>query len=361
MSADPPVAAPGEPETSAEAAPVPLPAPVAPPPRCRNCEAVVTDRFCAACGQRSAVHVLTISEVVHDFVHSVLHLDSTVWRTLRSLLLKPGELTSEFIAGRRARYLPPFRLYLVISIAFFAFSSLLPESDRVIQVGGSTAPVAPVGIGAPGAGEATDAPVRARGAAAELGQVVADPEAPAAVREMASQAQQRIFRGESAAGCVIETGWAGLDGLLADACRKLEEDGGRRLGQVFVATAPKLMFLFLPLMAAVAMLFYWRPRRLYAEHLVLFLHAHAFVFLWLIVTSGINSIARLDLPGAGLLDALNFALMLYLPWYVYRAMRVVYAEGRARTAAKMAAISGLYFMMLGFTLAFGIVYSMLSL
>ena len=39
------------------------------------------------------------------------------------------------------------------------------------------------------------------------------------------------------------------------------------------------MFLFLPLMAAVALLFYWRPRRLYAEHLVLFLHNHAFTFL----------------------------------------------------------------------------------
>jgi hypothetical protein len=358
MSTDPPVETAGAPGSPTEAAPTPSPA--APPPRCLNCEAFVTGQFCAACGQRGGVHVLTMGEVAHDFVHSVLHLDSTVWRTLRSLLLKPGELTNEFVAGRRARYLPPFRLYLVISIAFFAFSSLLPEGDA-IQFDGSAVLVAPPETGAPGDGGKDEAASRAAEAAAKLDQVAADPEAPAAVRELAVQARQRIAGGESPAGCALETGWARLDRLLANACRQLEKDGGQRLGQVFLATAPKLMFLFLPLMAAVAMLFYWRPRRLYAEHLVLFLHTHAFVFLWLIVTSGINAIARLDLPGAGLLGALNLALMLYLPWYVYRAMRVVYAEGRARTAAKMAAIGGLYFMMLGFTVTVGIVYSLLSL
>ena len=31
----------------------------------------------------------------------------------------PGHLTREFLAGRRARYLPPVRLYLVLSVVFF--------------------------------------------------------------------------------------------------------------------------------------------------------------------------------------------------------------------------------------------------
>ena len=58
------------------------------------------------------------------------------------------------------------------------------------------------------------------------------------------------------------------------------DGGGRHFAERFAATAPKLMFVFLPLMAGVALLFYWRPRRsLYAEHLVVFLHNHAFTFL----------------------------------------------------------------------------------
>ncbi len=138
-------------------------------------------------------------------------------------------------------------------------------------------------------------------------------------------------------------------------------DGGRRLGNMFIQTAPRLMFFFLPLMAAVALLFYWRPRRLYAEHLVFFLHAHAFVFLWLATTSVINAVATLDLPLVGLLGIVTLVLMAYLPWYVFRAMRVVYGEGRLRTGLKFTTLSFVYFVLLGITMLAGVVYSMLSL
>jgi hypothetical protein len=293
---------------------------------------------------------------MHDFVHSVLHLDSTVWRTLRSLLLKPGELTSEFIAGRRASYLSPFRLYLVISIAFFALSSLLPD-------GGSIS-VNPAGPGAtltlPGA-EQGEASRRVQEAAGELGQIAADPGTPAALRELAGEVERQVAADGQQAGCAIETGWGWLDRLLAQACAGLAASGGKRVGEVFLANAPKFMFLFLPVMAAVAMLFYWKPRRLYAEHLALFLHVHAFVFLLLIVTSLVNAVAQLELPFVGLLGALNLALMLYLPWYVYRAMRVVYRDGPRRTVVKMVAMGTGYFFILALTMAIGLVYSMLSL
>ena len=108
----------------------------------------------------------------------------------------------------------------------------------------------------------------------------------------------------------------------------MRADGGTRFAERFAATAPKLMFLFLPLMAGVAMLFYWRPRRLYAEHLVLFLHNHAFTFLLIGVTLVLDAIAELKVPLIGVLGLVNFLLFVYLFWYVYRSMRVVYGEGR---------------------------------
>lgn len=251
-----------------------------------------------------------MAEVTHDFVHSALHLDGRAWRTLRSLLLKPGELTNEFISGRRQRYLPPFRLYLVVSLAFFALSAVLPGAEAV-RVD-------------PQVGEALEAGSR----------------------------------------CDIRIGDAGferLDALLSEACRKLAADGGKRLGPTFLATAPKLMFVFLPLMAAVATLFYWRPRRLYVEHLVMFLHTHALVFVVLSLTAVFNALQLAGLPGAGILGAAGAALLLYVPYYVYRAMRVVYGDGRGRTLMKFAAIGLIYFVLLGVTLLAGIVYSLLSL
>jgi hypothetical protein len=121
------------------------------------------------------------------------------------------------------------------------------------------------------------------------------------------------------------------------------------------------MFIFLPLIAAVALLFYWRPRRLYAEHLVFFLHAHAFLFLGLSIDhlcrAAINHAALLEAP-VGIAMA---GLALYQCYYPYRAMRVVYRDGRALTLVKFALLSVAYFTLLGATMAAGIVYSILTL
>lgn len=330
-----------------------------PPPvaiTCQDCGQPVTGKYCAECGQSARVHVLTIGEVFHDVVHSVLHLDSRVWRTLHSLLLRPGELSSAFIAGQRQRYLPPFRLYLVISVAFFALTAMLPQSSQAplfqIDKSGEMV-VAPVTLRLPKDSDAPPAPSDTKSTRRKPEQVAADPRAPRVERGMAT--------GEIPDGVSINLGWPRLDRLLEEATGKIRQDGGRRLAQLFFATVPKLMFLFLPLMAAVAQFFYWRPRRLYAEHLVLFLHVHAFVFLLLSVTTLIGAAASLELPWIGLLDFVGLALKFYIPYYAYRAMRVVYGNGRVLTAAKFVAVSAVYFLLLGITMAVGVVYSMLSL
>ena len=135
-----------------------------------------------------------------------------------------------------------------------------------------------------------------------------------------------------------------------------------RLFEHFTATAPRLMFLFLPLMAAVALLFYWRrPRRLYAEHLVLFLHNHAFTFLLIAGTVALNALSSIDLPLFGFFGFLEFLLFVFLPYYVYRSMRVVYADGRWKTVFKFTALALIYFILLGVTMLAGFVYSALAL
>ncbi len=337
------------------------------PVTCRNCGAAVAGSYCADCGQSGEIHVLTVSDVAHDVVHSVLHLDSSVWRTLRSLVLRPGELTTEFIAGRRQRYLPPFRLYLVLSVAFFALSALLPDQPMLrVDKEGNTV-FAPITLNLPDGQTGTDDAAR-EAASNELHRAVKElgsaPGTPETIRRAAELAAETTEGKGQSAGCNVDIDLPvirRLNPLLQEACRKVEADGGRRLGAVFISTAPKLMFLFLPLMAALAMLFYWKPRRLYAEHLVMFLHVHSFVFLWLAVNALINFVAALKLPLIGLLGFVGLLLIAYVPYYVFRAMRVVYGESRVRTAVKFVAISQLYFILLALTMAVGIVYSMLSL
>lgn len=95
------------------------------PPACANCGSLLTGKYCSRCGQRHDDHPVHhfwhfVSEATEDLTHA----DSRLWRTLSALLFRPGLLTREFLEGRRARYLPPVRLYLVVSVIFFIIVGL---------------------------------------------------------------------------------------------------------------------------------------------------------------------------------------------------------------------------------------------
>ena len=119
--------------------PVPLPTtPVAPPelPKpetlsCANCHAELKGEYCAACGQRHEPHIHTVAHFAGEAFESISHADSRLWRTLWYLFARPGFLTKEFFAGRRVAYLPPFRLYLVLSVLVFLFLSLSSDDPTV--------------------------------------------------------------------------------------------------------------------------------------------------------------------------------------------------------------------------------------
>jgi Protein of unknown function (DUF3667) len=102
------------------------------PARCKNCDAVLLGRFCANCSQAANVHVPTTRELVHEMLEGITHSDSRLWRTLTTLWFKPGKLTQEFVAGRRVAYLPPFRLYLIVSIIFFLILSFVHTSGEAL-------------------------------------------------------------------------------------------------------------------------------------------------------------------------------------------------------------------------------------
>ena len=82
-------------------------------------------KFCPACGQETFLHVPSAGEFIHELVGHLLAghfiaFERSIGRTLRLLLLKPGALIVEYLAGRRVSYVGPLRLYLTFSLLFFA-------------------------------------------------------------------------------------------------------------------------------------------------------------------------------------------------------------------------------------------------
>ncbi|MBS0396399.1 MAG: DUF3667 domain-containing protein, partial [Proteobacteria bacterium] len=94
------------------------------PTTCRNCDAPLTGPYCAQCGQHVHDSARSVGALLHEGWHVLTHVDGRFWATLRLLMARPGQLTLEYFAERRARYAPPVRLYLVISIVFFGLNSL---------------------------------------------------------------------------------------------------------------------------------------------------------------------------------------------------------------------------------------------
>ena len=269
--------------------------PTAVPTVCSNCYVALNGQYCFSCGQRVDPHPPTIGHFAEEVVETITHADSRLWKTLRMLLLQPGILTVDFFAGRRARYLPPIRLYFILSVAFFLVLALGPSKTET----------------------KLDLQVESVGC------------------------QELIYQGP-----FVST----VQPMLRSACARVVQDlqaGGAGFTRNFLANLPKAMFVLLPIFGGLMLAFYWRPRHLYAEHLIFLIHNHSAAFLALTILSLID----LGLPES-LQDWSLLPFSGWLTWYWYRGLRVYYRQSRLRTLAKLITMGMLYLFLASLILLF---------
>jgi len=83
---------------------------------CRNCGHVLDGPYCAECGQAERDgHPPSLAHFFHDLIHEFVHVDGTIFRTLKALFFQPGKLTEEYWAGRVVSWVRPIRLFLVVA------------------------------------------------------------------------------------------------------------------------------------------------------------------------------------------------------------------------------------------------------
>jgi len=91
----------------------------APLTHCENCGKELAGLYCSQCGQPAIDYRRSFRHVIVDVLDSFLNWDSKFFHTIGLLVTRPWKLTTEFLAGRRMKYLHPARLYLLTSILFF--------------------------------------------------------------------------------------------------------------------------------------------------------------------------------------------------------------------------------------------------
>jgi hypothetical protein len=89
------------------------------PLTCANCGARLEGAYCASCGQPVKGMIRPLSGIMADVVDSVFNIDSRILRTVGPLLFLPGRLTNDYFAGRRTRYVTPFRLFFFMTVVAF--------------------------------------------------------------------------------------------------------------------------------------------------------------------------------------------------------------------------------------------------
>jgi hypothetical protein len=272
-------------------------------PPCPNCGAVDMRRYCPDCGQAAPdASDYSISAHALEFVAQTMSTDGKALRTFRTLLLRPGALTTDHLRGRRVRYLSPIQLFLLVNLVLFLIAPRVPLfSYNLAQYLQAAPPSASL------AGTLVER-AQANGGAAST----------PALRDATAY--------EAAFDARVETQRKGLIILFAPA----------------LALVLRVLF---PRRAAAS----GRPRR-YGEHLVFALHTLAFVWLALSLAYGVAVMAgRAFGPVVGVVGGLAAVVILLAvtPVYVVLALRRAYELPLSRALAVGGALVAAFFLLIG--------------
>lgn len=91
---------------------------------CANCNAETFGEYCAQCGeQRVTPELRSMRYIIGNIFADLTTLDSKVWKTTLTVLLRPGQLERDFAQGRRVDYMKPITLFFLFNVLFVMFST----------------------------------------------------------------------------------------------------------------------------------------------------------------------------------------------------------------------------------------------
>ncbi len=271
--------------------------------RCLDCGAELHGEFCSYCGQHNINLNVPAKELAKEFGEELFSFDERLLRSLRPFFFQPGFLTQEFIAGKRRRYISPFKLYFFMSFLFFFsitfFSDKNAASGQQIVLADSTLHTAGVDT------------------------LIHFKENNIVVTEGSDSLKIKSLLGER----------------FTKGVKKLKENPEQFMDSLR-EHAPQLIFVLLPIFALILKLLYVRSNIYYITHIVFTFYFHAFIFLIFTV------IMVLDHLGSKMLSDYSTVLVFGIPIHLFVGMRRTYQQSRGKTFLK--------FTLLGF--AYGVIF-----
>lgn len=338
---------------------------------CQNCHTMLQGGYCHVCGQHAHNPLRSFRHAVEDVFESFWHVDGRIFRTLRDLLV-PGRVARDYLAGHRVRYIPPLRVYVILSLITFFVAHFVTANLKG-------------GLGIPDDTENAFAEqtrvedvVRERDLKlAELDQSLAEARAAktplvvtaivTAREAVSSQAQARIeqLSGKpatakpAAAGSAADSvavkpeptpaapaetaasqAPAGI-GQIAEANARLFAKDKRAFVERLLTHTPTTLLVLVPLFALVLRLVYLLRPMGYLEHLVVALYSHAFLLLVALVWMAMLLLDRAT--GGTILGAIAVNVFpIVVPAYLLLSQKTIYGDGWVKTLLRFCATGFAY-------------------
>ncbi|MCP4122687.1 MAG: DUF3667 domain-containing protein [Bacteroidetes bacterium] len=278
---------------------------------CPNCGHTHPEsfQFCPSCGQDSAESVIGFKEMFVDLLGAFFAFDSKALRSIPKMLFLPGSLTNEYISGKRASYLAPFRLYLFVSIVLFLTLPLV-VTDKALFDGALDAPEtldSLIHVAADQVNESNDSIVTTPGALKDSIFDALTPGNKSKVNWSFSNKNDgsviQLTSGDTTSSnpwtqtvTMVEDGMSvneAVDSMFQDTRKwvklmikqgvKLQTRKAEGIVGAFLDKTSYTLFIFLPIFALFLKLLYVRRKRFYIEHLIFSLHFFSFFFFLLIL------------------------------------------------------------------------------
>jgi len=294
---------------------------------CSNCDHPVDGKFCSNCGQSAKDFHRPFFSVVSESIGDALSLDNKFFHTIIPLFVSPGYLTKEFMRGRRARYTPPFRLYLFLT--FFAFLLLShnhrPETDSEKNLTFQNSEGKEVDIMSyiDEVPESIQDSINTRNLNGTIGVTKTNdsiskesvPNKPVHIEIF-----NKPVRGNEAIKNLINM-WKLNPTLVMDT--------------VFKKLSQSLLFI-LPVFALFLALFYIRRKHYLLEHLLISLNFHSFIFVIVIVSE------LFIMTGIKAIYPFAYYLYFLIPLQLFLALKFYYRQSWFKTIIKFFLLSFIY-------------------
>ncbi|HEX5001972.1 MAG TPA: DUF3667 domain-containing protein [Bacteroidia bacterium] len=238
---------------------------------CKNCgeTLAVGYSFCPHCGQTTHSIKQPLAHFISEALETIFHFDTKLFRTVRDLFVRPGQLTINYNQDKRARYVPPVRFYIFVSFIFFL---VLNYSGNDI----ATLPQPTINIDTTGTKTANifinDSKNKANGAVFAKERIDSLLNDPARPKSFLQNVMYRVIRNSMEA--------------------KSDDEGVRHKWLKYISVS---LFFLMPLFALMLQLFYYSKRIYYTEHLVYSLHIHTLLFIMLLFGILVRLITAFDL------------------------------------------------------------------